>query len=485
MADTDYGALLKSLITLPDETEWVEFKHNNSDPEKIGELISGLSNAAALHKRDRAFLVWGVKDKTHETVGTSFRPRKKKVGNQDLENWLSTQLRPRVQFWIREFSVDDKPCVVFEIDPATHSPIAFKGREWIRVGSHNKPLHEHDEKERVLWQRFGRESFESGTAMNAVDGDHALRLLRYSDYFDLYKKSIPPSKDAVLDSLCAERILRQVDVERFDITNLGAILFARDLHKFETLVRKAPRVVSYRGENRASSASERPGQLGYASGFAGLIRYIHDTVPKSEEIREALRVEVPMYPRIAIRELVANALIHQDFAAVGMGPMIEIFSDRIEIMNPGTPLIDVQRFLDLPARSRNEKLASLMRSLHICEERGTGIDKTLVAVELHQLPPPDFRLVGDCTRVVLFAPKEFGEMTKAERIRACYQHAGLQAVSDREMTNESLRRRFSIAEANYAMVSRIIRDTLQAGLIRPADPTSKSKRYARYVPFWA
>ena len=82
----------------------------------------------------------------------------------------------------------------------------------------------------------------------------------------------------------------------------------------------------------------------------------------------------------------ANALIHQDFSLTGTGPTVEIFADRIEVTNPGTPLIDTLRFIDEPPQSRNETLAATMRRLNICEERGSGIDKVISQVELYQLP---------------------------------------------------------------------------------------------------
>jgi ATP-dependent DNA helicase RecG len=192
-----------------------------------------------------------------------------------------------------------------------------------------------------------------------------------------------------------------------------------------------------------------------------------------------------MYPEVAIRELIANALIHQDFEMSGTGPMVEVFHDRIEITNPGAPLIDVSRFLDLPPRSRNEKLAHLMRRLRICEERGSGVDKVVRFVEIYQLPAPDFQVVGDFTKVLLLGPKEFADMTKAERIRACYQHAALQWVSNQQMTNESLRKRFGFGESQATQASRVISDAQAAGLIKQYDPTNTSKRHIRYIPFWA
>jgi len=84
---------------------------------------------------------------------------------------------------------------------------------------------------------------------------------------------------------------------------------------------------------------------GYADGFEGLISYINGPLPQNEEIGQALRKEVRMYPGKAIRELVPNAMIHQDFTMTGDSPLAEIFADRIEFTNAGTPLIDPLRFI--------------------------------------------------------------------------------------------------------------------------------------------
>lgn len=205
-------------------------------------------------------------------------------------------------------------------------------------------------------------------------------------------------------------------------------------------------------------------------------------MPRNEHIGKAFREEQPLYPAIAIRELIANALIHQDMTITGTGPLVEMFKDRLEITNPGKPLMQPERFLDFPPRSRNEALASLMRRMRLCEEQGTGIDKVLDAVELHQLPPPDFREDGDAVRAVLYAPRRFADMTRQERVRACYQHAALKYVSGQRLTNATLRERLGIDPQNAAQASAIIKQALVAGLIRTADPEHPK---SGYVPFWA
>jgi ATP-dependent DNA helicase RecG len=202
---------------------------------------------------------------------------------------------------------------------------------------------------------------------------------------------------------------------------MGAVLFARRLSAFDGLERKTVRVIVYKGTSRVESIREQIGTRGYAVGFQGLIGYINTLLPANEEIREALRRQVPIYPEIAIRELVANALIHQEFTIDVTGPMIEIFQDRIEITTPGIPLIDTQRFIDAPPQSRNDSLAALMRRVGICEERGSGIDKVIAHVELYQLPPPDFTVTdrlqtftdGRCAMILKRTPAE----TREQRAR--------------------------------------------------------------------
>jgi predicted HTH transcriptional regulator len=284
--------------------------------------------------------------------------------------------------------------------------------------------------------------------------------------------------------LSAERIVQPTGAQ-FLITNLGAILFAKDIEEFDHLKRKAVRVILYNGKDRLRTVKEQSGKRGYASGFEGMIKYINDLLPSNEVIKQALRKQVKMYPELAIRELLANALIHQDFLITGSGPMVEIFSDRIEISNPGRPIINTMRFIDYPPRSRNEILTSFMRRVNICEERGSGIDKVVSQAEAFQLPAPSFLIEAeDYLKVVLYAHKPFGQMQKEDRIRACYQHCCLRYVSNERMSNQTLRGRFRISDKNYPMASRIISETIKAGLIKPSDPESASRKFATYVPYW-
>ncbi len=478
------ASLVRELCALPRETEWVEFKLNDAEPRAIGEYISALANAAALVGKAFAYLVWGVSDGDHAVVGTTFDPRTTHVGNEELESWLLRLLEPKIDFRFFTVTVDEQPVVLLEIARAARHPVRFQGHEFIRLGTYKRKLRDLPEKERTLWRIFDHTPFEDGTATERASTDDVLRLLDYPAYFDLLEQPLPADRDGILSALADDQLIRRNDAASWDITCLGAILFAKRLDAFHSLRRKAVRVIQYRGTGRTETLREQVGAKGYACGFEGLIGYINGLLPANEVIEQALRRSVPMFPELAVRELVANALIHQDLFITGTGPMVEIFDDRIEITNPGEPLVDTQRFVDTPPKSRNEALASLMRRFRICEERGSGIDKVVFQVELFQLPAPLFEKPEGFTRAVLFAHKPLTAMDKADRIHACYLHACLRYVTRQPMTNTSVRERFGIAEKNASVASRLLNEAVEAGRIVVEDPEAGT-RVRSYLPFWA
>ncbi|MEZ4325190.1 MAG: ATP-binding protein [Polyangiales bacterium] len=488
----DDGTLahIRELCRLPRETEWLEFKVDNAAPERTGEYVSALANAAALHGRACGYLVWGVDDSAHDLVGTSFDPHATKVGNEALENWLHALTDPQVSLVFRGV---DAPAaengrrmrlVMMEVGAATHRPVRFRGEEFIRVGSYKKKLKDHPEKERELWRVFDRSSFAEGIALRELDQAETLSRLAYPAYFELLRLPVPESGLLVLAALEADGLVQRAGAGMWHVNNLGALLFAKDLSRVPVLGRKTLRIIKYKGQSRIQTEKEQEVRGGYASSFEAAIGMAHAMLPANEVIGLALRRNVPLVPELALREVIANALIHQDFSVRGAGPMVEIFDDRVEVTNPGTPLVDVARLLDSPPRSRNEPLAAMMRRLNICEERGTGVDKVVSEIELYQLPPPLFTAPPGSTRVVLFGPRELRQMDGSDRVRACYQHACLRYVNHEFLTNESLRTRFGVDPKNRATVSRLIRDAIAARVITAADPDA-APRLMKYLPHWA
>ena len=190
-----------------------------------------------------------------------------------------------------------------------------------------------------------------------------------------------------------------------------------------------------------------------------------------------------MFPEEAIRELVANALIHQDFNESGTSVTIEIYGNRI-VSNPGKPIIPPDRFAD-EVQSRNETMAGLARRLGMCEEQGLGINRVIRSTEVYQLPAPDFRLGERHFTVVLFAHKKFQEMDRTERLNVCFWHCVLRYVTNQKMNDRNLRERFNLPQTKVEVVSAVIDDAKQENKIKLTDPANTSRRYANPIPYWA
>ncbi len=474
--------LLEELLNLPKENEWVEFKNSNSDPKMIGERISALANSATLCGIPHSYIVWGVDDDTHHPIGTTFKPSMSKYKQQELESWLLQKLEPKIDFCFFEFKYRDVDMVVLEIQPATHKPVRFDGVEYLRIGSYTKKLHEFPEKERELWRKLDKVPFEKQLATAPIEGQKVLQLLDFSKYFDMTYQPLPQNQQSILEKLKDEKLIIESDT-LWQITNLGAILFAKNLSDFDHLAKKAIRIIRYKANDKFSTLKEIESPSGYAVGFDFIMNSIKALLPSYEEIGLTFRKEKNTYPDIALRELVANALIHQDFSITGTSPMVEIFSHRIEITNPGSPLVEVSRFMDKPPRSRNEYLASLMRRINICEERGSGIDKVIRQIELNQMPAPLFEDLGDYTKAVLFTYKEFSNISKEERLRACYWHCVFKYILLEQMSNASLRERFENS-VSVPMISKIIKEAQEKRLIKIFDEEAGTKAM-KYIPFWA
>ena len=176
-------------------------------------------------------------------VGTKFKPRQTKKGNEELEYWLGRLLQPRLDFRIHEFTCDGLPMVIFEVPAALYMPTRFSGEELIRFGSYNKKLRDYPEKEKALWAIFRHETFEKGHAVQSVRADQVLSLIDYPSFFDLLGQTLPENRTGILARFMRERVIVDVRPGLFNITNLGALLFARRLDGYESLSRKAVRVI--------------------------------------------------------------------------------------------------------------------------------------------------------------------------------------------------------------------------------------------------
>lgn len=484
MQTENLDILVRELCKQPRETGWLEFKRNYSDPKMIGEDISALANSAVLLGRDCAYMLWGVEDATHEIVGTDVRLSGKKVGNQELESWLRCKLSPNADFQFLSTTIDGNQVEMLVVHKAVGTPVAFDKTDYIRVGSYTKKIRDHTALLSQLWDRLRDEQFEDVCALENLDFRKVSELLHTEAYYNLLKIPPPTNADGILHYLREDGLIKRQDNGLYAVTNVGALLFARRLSDFPRIGRKALRIVLYAGINRLSISKEDIFDEGYAVSFENAVKLTDALIPYKEDTNSALRTSVSAFPMLAVREAIANAVIHQDLFVTGAGPIVEIFENRMEISNPGIPLVNIMRIVDNPPKSRNEKLATLMRRLGMCEELGRGWDRMVISCEHSQLPAPRIEIYEDSTKVSLYSHVHFSRISQEDKCWSAYLHACIKFSEGEALSNSSLRQRFGLHESASGTISRLIKASVEKKLLKPLDADT-APRYMKYVPIWA
>jgi ATP-dependent DNA helicase RecG len=456
---------------VPNETPQLEFKEAklSYDTGKLFGYCAAIANEGGGH------LILGVKNKPpREVVGTAAFQNPSKIAEKIFQ-----VLRFRVD--VEEVAHPSGRVLVFAI-PSRPKGTAYhhEGQYLMRCGESLMPMSE-DQLRRIFNE--GKPEWLEEPCRTDLTEEEVVELLDVEKYFKLMHLPYPKDSYAALERLADDRLIDQTS-DRYTIRRIAALLLAHKISEFPELERKAARVMVYMGKSKIDAKLTQIGSMGYAVGFQGLVSFVMAQMPQNEVIKNALRTETKLVPDLVIRELVANALIHQDFSETGTSVSVDIYSNRIDISNPGQPVVKPERFID-GYKSRNEHLADLMRRMGICEEKGCGIDRVVQTVEAYQLPAPSFVSDGMRTQVTIFGPKKVEDMDRADRVRACYQHCCLKYVMSERMTNQSLRLRFGLAVAKTAIVSQAISATVYEQLVKLDEKVGASRRFARYVPFWA
>lgn len=479
MTDENAKRLLMALLSYRDENEWLEFKANNTSPEVMGERLSALSNMAALLNRSFGYLVYGV-DEGRNIVGTTLRIKGETVGNQTMKIWLENLIEPRLSTAFIDVTVDDKRVVIARIPAAKSRPTCFKGVAYCRVGSTTPKLSSRPDIEEELLKLLHYQSEEERIVAQDCSEDDVFAKLDLSAYYAILRQ-IMPQKSEMVRKFVEEGFLRLEDHGDYSITLLGALCFARDFDDFPSLSKRAIRFVSYDGVDRLHGNDEIVFKKGYAIIFNDVISSIIHHY-RTERFAQAIRVNVDPYSEIALREAVANMMIHGDLSAMGSGPLIEAFSNRIEFSNPGSLRFDPDRILDVSPDARNHDLADFMHCIGIGDERGSGYDKMLLEAERLGAPSPLVETNSAGVRVVLLPPTSYEEESVLDICRDIYFHCCLRYLNRTPMTNASVRARYGLGNEKTVEISKLIKSLVNQHRIKPIPNSSRKKM--EYIPIW-
>lgn len=392
---------LDALLSLAAETEWCEFKQNDENPDEIGRYLSALANSAALHQQPTGWLVWGIEDGSHTIVGTTARPRERKVGNEELENWLSHHLDPRIDFVLHPpLDLPEGTVIMLEVPAATSRPVRFKDEAYIRVGSYRKKLREHPEKEAKLWNLV-RKDWSAGVvdAATVDDLDPAAIAFARSEFL----KKQPQHKDeaATWDDvtfLNKAKVTVSGKITRAALVLLGTPESVLQ-HLQPSVVEVSWRLNDGQGEMRDYEHIGPP----FIHAGEALLKKIRNLKVRHMPGGTLFPEEVTQYDERVLREALHNCIAHQDYEAQARVSVVEN-DDELVFRNRGAFIpVTVEHAIQTdapPDEYRNRFLAQAMVNLNMIDTMGSGIRRMFTVQRARSFPLPDYDL-SDPQRVVV------------------------------------------------------------------------------------
>ena len=345
--------IVEELRKYDSEREWFEFKENWFKADELGEYISALSNSAAIAGKKFAYFVWGINDKSHEIVGTSFNCNQD-INHEPLKHYLARQFSPNINFTFEELLIEGKRIVLLTIPAAKSVPASYARERYIRIGSSKENLRKYPEKEAFLFEVL-RHGFP--TIENTPSDYQELTFEKLLIYYGA--KGLKLNQDTFKKNLSF-----YTEDGKY---NILAQLLSDNSH--------IPiRVAIFSGPTKADnmySVREFGNQCLLYS-----LDDVLNIIQADERERVVERKEVPLFENDAFREAVINAFVHNKWVS-GNEPMITVFSDRIEILSRGSlaPEQTIEGFFAGESVPVNKKLSEILLQLHISEKTGRGVPK--------------------------------------------------------------------------------------------------------------
>jgi predicted HTH transcriptional regulator len=392
--------LRDSLCPVPEELNELDWKSGLSNKsERLAQHISAFSNY-----KGGGMLVYGVNND-----GTCFDLSKAEMDTiiEKLGNIAKNNLCYSITIDHSVMEYEGHALLFIYIPEQKEKPVYLRGGDvfdsYYRSAGQTVKMSRNQVKS-LIAESQGI-TFEERPAKEHLTNEEVLELLDYKAFYERIDKNVPSATDTILNKMGDYGFCRK-EGDYWCITNLGALLYANDIRKFNNLKFREIVIHKYVGTNNRQQEFEQHITRGYAAAFEDLIDFVMQSTGK-EKI-DVMRETVPTYPRVAIREITANMT----------------------------------------------------------------------------LPAVKFTKGEEHTRVLLYPQKQLKDMTKQEKIDACYQHACLMFEEDVPINNQSVRERFELNKNKSSVASRIIADTLEAGFIKPADDETASKKYMTYIPFY-
>lgn len=388
--NTKYTQLLNGQIhSLKKENQYLEFKSNYQNADKLGRYISALSNGACLNHQDFGYLYFGIEDETLEVTGTSFDISKQKAkGNEALELYLRGMISPKINFTIEEFNYGNDNrfrIVVFKIPAAANEPTCYMGKPWIRVGSHTTEMTPYTEWMRAVYNTNidWTAQIVEGAGLEDLDED-AVRLARegYGQRFPDYAEILRTWDDTVF--LDKAGLTQDGQITRAAMLLVGKPEKAYKLHHIAQMDWKC-----FQDGETFSQLFTIP----FVRTTSELMLKIRNYRFKIYPHNSLIPAEIWKYDTRSILEGLHNCIAHQDYTRNERIVVTEE-KDRLTFENAGNFYDgNYEQYVlgtKTPKRYRNPFLMKAMVNVKMIDSQGYGIHNLYVRQKERYLPMPDY-----------------------------------------------------------------------------------------------
>jgi ATP-dependent DNA helicase RecG len=388
MTNPELIELIDELRALPKENEWVEFKTGNvTTNDKLGQYISGLSNAACIANQAFAYLVFGINDETHQAVGTNFNFKNRKEGNEELELWIRRFLSPSIKFDHFVCDYGTNHLEIFRIPAATGEPTNFKNYPYIRFDSSLTDLKKYPHFLRAIYNSqtdWSAQIVEKATLDNL--DVKAIQLAREKYKEKNTNASFYDEIDNWSNKIFLDKLKITIDGK---ITNTAIIL----LGKPESAHFISPAVSQITWKLDTEEKAYEHFGMPLFSEINAILSKIRNVKYKFFPDNQLVATEVMKYDSEVILEALNNCIAHQDYSRHSRILLTEqinklIFSSEGSFFE-GTAE-DYTAGDKTPKKYRNKWLAEAMVNLNMIDSLGYGIHKMYKSQRKRYFPLPDY-----------------------------------------------------------------------------------------------
>ncbi len=401
----------------------------------------------------------------------------------EVERKIAAALKPAVKIEIAEIKHPQGRVVVVIVPPrAKGRAVSYEGAFYKKAGGRLAAM-TFDEIARIVPEANGH--WLDQICVAGLRPAEVIRLLDVGVFYRMSGGSWPEKEGQIMKDLANAGILAPAqDSGGFAITRMGVLLLAESIEECSSEVAsKRFTVTRYKGTKKGAGMFQRSYEKGHVPYFDHMMTSTLGQMYNPYIIEGVFGRVIEFVPHAAVKELVLNAIIHQDFSSDGCAAL-DVYDDRVEITNPGEVLTGTDRIID-KQNSRNPKLLRVMQHLRMASQAGAGIDKVIGILEQEQAGPLEVVSEGGTTKVTLFHKKNYGKMNRSLKKTALYQHCVLKHLAGEMMTNGSARARFKIGTKNRITIWRLIKELVDEGKIKPSAENKSSNKYASYLPYWA